>query len=132
LYCDTDSIFFSFRENKLGSRFGDIFLDPAKEDLIIEKACFAASKAYSVVFKKKNITKIKGIPQKRSIDMSFEEFEKLFLQGESRNMPVDLFRKKNLNLKIEEISKTINLGGYDKRLFSRDKKNTKPLTIYPI
>jgi hypothetical protein len=64
--------------------------------------------------------------------MNFEEFEKLFLQGESRNMSVDFFRKKNLNLKIEEISKTINLGGYDKRLFSKDKKNTKPLTIYPI
>ena len=43
---------------------------------------------------------------------------------------MDLFRKKNLQIKIEEILKIVRLSQYDKRIFTNDKKETKPLCIY--
>jgi hypothetical protein len=79
--------------------------------------------------KKNNITKIKGIPQKSTNKMTFEEFEDLFNNDRNQRISMDLFRKKNLKIKIEEIFKIIRLNDYDKRIFTDNKRDTKPLEI---
>lgn len=129
LYCDTDSLFIAFKDCRLGFRWGEVFLDPSKKDTIIEKACFACSKAYSVILKDNKITKIKGIPKKKTLDMGFDEFEVLFTGDAVKKIKMDYFRKKNLKIKIEEIFKIIRVGSYDKRIFIKDKKETKALII---
>jgi hypothetical protein len=78
---------------------------------------------------KNNITKIKGIPQKTTNTMTFEEFEDLFKSDKNQRISMDLFRKKNLKIKIEEIFKIIRLNDYDKRIFTDNKRDTKPLEI---
>lgn len=129
LYCDTDSLFIAFKTNKIGCRWGEVFLDENKEDTVIKKACFACSKAYSIVLNKNNITKIKGIPQRKIDKMTFEEFEDLFRSDKNQKIRMDLFRKKNLKIKIEEIFKIIRLSEYDKRIFTNNKRETISLEI---
>ena len=54
---------------------------------------------------------------------------------EIKKIKMDLFRKKNLNIRIEEIFKIIKINEYEKRIFSDNKKETRPLIIkdkYPI
>jgi hypothetical protein len=76
------------------------------------------------------VTKIKGIPQKNTNTMTFEEFKDLFESDKNQKISMDLFRKKNLKIKIEEIFKIIRLCDYDKRIFNRNKRETKPLEIH--
>ena len=130
LYCDTDSLFIAFKTNKIGCKWGEVYLDEKKEDTVIKKACFACSKAYSIVLNKNNVTKIKGIPQKNTNTMTFEEFKDLFESDKNQKISMDLFRKKNLKIKIEEIFKIIRLCDYDKRIFDRNKRETKPLEVH--
>ena len=129
LYCDTDSLFIAFKENKINSRWGEVFLDESKEDTIIKKACFACSKAYSIVYKKNNLTKIKGIPKKDIKNMVFEEFEEMFKNQKYKKIKMDYFRKRNLDIRIEEILKIVRIGEYDKRIFSDDKRETTAVYI---
>lgn len=129
LYCDTDSLFIAFKKDMINKRWGEVYLDEKKEDTVVKKACFACSKAYSVVFKENNVTKIKGIPQKNIKNMDFNEFEKLFNNEEYRKIKMDLFRKKNLKIKIEEIFKIVKINEYDKRVFYNNKKETKALIV---
>lgn len=129
LYCDTDSLFIAFKTNRIGSRWGEVYLDESKDDTVIRRACFACSKAYSIVLNKNNITKIKGIPQKDTNIMTFEEFEDLFRSDKNQKVRMDLFRKRNLKISIEEIFKVVKLSQYDKRIFTNDKRETKPLYI---
>jgi hypothetical protein len=62
--------------------------------------------------------------------MTFEEFENLFRSDKNQKIRMDLFRKKNLKIRIEEIFKVVRLSQYDKRIFTNDKRETKPLYIY--
>jgi hypothetical protein len=62
--------------------------------------------------------------------MTFEEFENLFRSDKNQKIRMDLFRKKNLKIRIEEIFKIVRLSQYDKRIFTNDKRETKPLYIY--
>lgn len=128
LYCDTDSIFAAYKTNVLGEKHGDIYWNPDKDDTEIKKACFACSKAYSIETRKGSITKIKGIP-KKAIQMKYEEFEDLFYNNDKISLKIDLFRKKNYAIKIEEIEKITRFGGYDKRIFDQTKKHTSALVI---
>ena len=129
LYCDTDSLFIAFKENRLGYKWDEVYLDENKKDTIVKKACFACSKAYSVVLEEGNITKIKGVPKKKILDMNFEEFENLFNNENSKKISMELFRKKNLNIKIEEIIKIVRIGEYDKRIFTNNKKETVAIKV---
>jgi hypothetical protein len=61
--------------------------------------------------------------------MTFEEFEDLFRSDKNQKIRMDLFRKKNLKIRIEEIFKVIKLSQYDKRIFTNNKRETKPLYI---
>jgi hypothetical protein len=62
--------------------------------------------------------------------MTFEEFENLFRSDKNQKIRMDLFRKKNLKIRIEEIFKVVRLSQYDKRIFTNNKRETKPLYIY--
>jgi hypothetical protein len=61
--------------------------------------------------------------------MTFEEFEDLFRSDKNQKVRMDLFRKRNLKISIEEIFKIVKLSQYDKRIFTNDKRETKPLYI---
>lgn len=127
LYCDTDSMFVSFRRNVIGEKHGSIEWIDNEKDTIIEKACFAGNKAYALVVNGKTTIKIKGI---KDNTMNFNEFEKKFYKSESINFKFDLFEKKLFNMKISEIVKKISFANYDKRHFIENKKNTQSLTIF--
>jgi hypothetical protein len=61
--------------------------------------------------------------------MTFEEFEDLFRSDKNQKVRMDLFRKRNLKISIEEIFKVVKLSQYDKRIFTNDKRETRPLYI---
>jgi hypothetical protein len=42
--------------------------------------------------------------------MTFEEFENLFRSDKNQKIRMDLFRKKNLKIRIEEIFKVVRLS----------------------
>lgn len=128
LYCDTDSIFAAYMEDVSGKTHGDIFWDSKKNDCIIKKACFATSKVYSIILENQNITKIKGIPKKKS-QINFEEFEELFYNSKKKNINFDFFDKTCFKIKISEIIKEIDFSNYDKRTFDKTKKFTTALEI---
>jgi len=73
-----------------------------------------------------NKTKIKGVPKN---SMNFDEFKKIFYSSKNAEIQTSQFKKSNLEIKIIDISKNITMSGYDKRIFSPDKKTTKPLII---
>lgn len=127
LYCDTDSLFVSYKRDVSDEKHGDVFWDSNKEDTVIKDACFATSKAYSLKMNDDgNKTKIKGVPKD---SMSFDDFKKTFYSSENAEIQTSQFKKSNLEIKIIDVSKNITMSGYDKRVFSLDKKTTEPLMI---
>lgn len=116
LYCDTDSIFAAYEKEPKKLSFEWI------EDY--DDAVFISSKTYATKGKEE-IIKIKGINEK---NLTFEEIKEKFYKNEKIEFKNQLnFRKKNLNLKQFYISKEILLDNYDKRVFTENKKSTKPL-----
>jgi hypothetical protein len=126
LYTDTDSIFAGFKKNVLGEKHGEVYWDGNKSDTVIDDAIFALPKGYALLIKKKEIVKIKGF--KRN-SISFSEFEKTFKNNDELTLKEVNFRKSNFSLKFEEIEKKIQLNSYDKRIFDKDKNNTKALVL---
>jgi hypothetical protein len=126
LYCDTDSIAASYSENKLHNQYGEI-----KWQEIWKDAVFIGPKFYA--FKDKNnkdIIRIKGISKN---DYSFGQLKNLFYTNQENifyNNQLN-FRKKKYELKQTYIKKIISLNKYDKRIFTENKKNTKPLLNPP-
>ncbi len=126
LYCDTDSIFVSFKREIINEKHGSIEWIDNKKDTIIEKACFAGNKAYAIKTKEKTIIKIKGTKKN---EINYENFEDKFYKSDNIELKYDFFNKKFMDIKIEEIVKKINFNKYDKRIFSDCKKFTKPIEI---
>lgn len=129
LYCDTDSIFIAYKRNVIGENQNGFKWVDNKKDTIIDKACFATNKVYCLLIKNTSLIKIKGISKIDSESMSFEQFKNNFFYSKKIKFSTKFFNKKNLNIKIENIIKTINFKNYDKRVFSKNKKYTKPITI---
>lgn len=129
LYCDTDSIFVAFKWDVSNKKFDKIFFDSLKEDTLIEDACFASSKCYSIKYKNNTKIKIKGVNKKLLIKENFCDFKKSFYNEQNINFSTDYFKKINLNVKILNIIKTINLNSYDKRIFDKNKKYTKSIKL---
>lgn len=127
LYCDTDSMFVSFKRNVIGEKHGEIEWKDNTKDTIIDKACFAGNKAYAIISNNVTTIKIKGI---KNNDINFEEFENKFYKSETINFKFDLFEKKLFNMKISEIIKKIKFSDYDKRKFTNDKKFTENITVF--
>jgi len=127
LYCDTDSFYVAFRRDVSDETHGLLKWDSKEKNLKIEKACFATSKAYSVVYENKMETRIKGVPAN---SISFEEFEKSFYASSDFKINSPFFSKKNFIISIKEINKKISINSYDKRKFvDASKKYTIPLDL---
>lgn len=125
LYCDTDSIFAAFKKDVKGERHGSVEWDNST----ILESCFAGAKIYSLKYEKNTKVVIKGIPKKK-IDLDFEKFKRLFLEQKKKNFRNYEFINSFFEIKIEEIEKSIDFGGYDKRIFNDKKTRTQAVEIY--
>lgn len=122
LYCDTDSIFYSFKKNQ------EIFLNlenVKKFEKKIIDAVFISSKSYAIKFID-NSEKIifKGIDCK---NLKFDNLKKKFFKKKKffYNKTKIIFKKKFF-LKEKIIKKKIFFNKYDKRKFYFNLKKTKP------
>lgn len=119
-YTDTDSIIAGFNKNNLNKELGEI-----KWSHIFEDGVFISSKFY---YLKGSNVKIKGVNIK---DYEFESLKKDFYDNKTFlkfNDQLNI-RKKDYSIYLDYTSKKIDLDVYDKRLFNKDKKKTKPITI---
>jgi hypothetical protein len=86
---------------------------------------FSAPKTYGIRKKSEDIIKIKGIDVKT---INLEELKEKFYKNDRIVFNEQLnFRKSDYILKQYYIEKEIALFTYNKRIFSKDKKNTKPI-----
>ncbi len=121
-YCDTDSIFAGFTENKLGCKH-----DFVEWTEVFEDGIFMRPKEYML---KNGPTRIKGINRKSSKLLDYGEIKKKFYANQKLIFFKQLqFRTENSELRQIYINKTINLQNYDKRIWTQDKKKTKSLII---
>lgn len=121
LYCDTDSIFAGYNKNNINQN-----ISTEKWLNFYNDGIFAAPKTYCVKNNHEFILKIKGISVK---NITLEELKIKFYNN--LNITFDsqkINAKKDFILKQKNIEKNINLSVYDKRIFSKDKKNTEPIT----
>jgi hypothetical protein len=110
----------------LNNQYGEV-----KWQEIWKDAVFIGPKFYA--FKDENnkdIIKIKGISKN---DYNFNQLKNLFYANKESifyNSQLN-FRKKKYELKQTYIKKIISLNKYDKRIFTENKKNTRPLLNPP-
>lgn len=126
LYCDTDSIAASYKKNMIGIEIGEI-----KWSEIWKDAVFINPKFYCYIDNDgKEYIKNKGISSK---DYSFNEIKNSFYKNkENLEYKNQLnFNKKKFILNQNYINKVIKINNYEKRIFTKDKKKTKPI-IYPL
>lgn len=131
LYCDTDSLYVAYPKNIIGEKHGIIEWVDNKGDMVIKDSWFAAPKIYGVIFDNgKNEVKIKGVPRN---SITFDELKINSLSKGFIKNTNDFFSKKHFKMSLKSVIKTIDLAGYDKRIFSYNKIYTKPLKIdcYP-
>lgn len=122
LYCDTDSIFAAFKDEKYEQRQNDIIWDKKE----IESAIFAIPKGYALKLFNGERIRLKGFPKQK---ISFEEFEKIWKNNLSMKIDVRQLSTKNLEWKFDTIEKTIYINSYSKRQFNKDKTETTSLVI---
>jgi hypothetical protein len=119
-YTDTDSIFAGYKNNKKKKKIGDIEWSETYED-----AVFISSKFYYL--KDKNI-KLKGVNKN---EHTFEEIKEDFYNNNKIIEFVNQFSILKSNYELFELynNKKININSYDKRIFTNDKKETKPIYL---
>lgn len=124
LYSDTDSIFAAFKENMKNKKQKTI--DWNKEKVEIKDAVFIAPKTYGYITDQYEIIKIKGFNNK---SIKYETLKKKFYEENNSITIKEEFKlyKKDMVLKKEKETKKLNLFSYDKRIFTENKKETKPL-----
>lgn len=126
LYTDTDSIFMSFKSNIIGNKMGEVFWNPSDENTEILDAVFASPKMYALKYKNRETVKIKGV---NATNMTFDEFKEMFYSKKIIKFTnVKFINTKGFSLKISKNLKYYDTNTYDKRVFSRDLKNTTALT----
>lgn len=128
IYTDTDSIIAAFKkktyEKILNKKIGEVIFDSNKEDTIIEDGVFAMPKTYALKYKNgKEVVKIKGF----NSTPTFKEFKEKFYKKEHIITENTQWNKKDFLIKYLEQEKQTKLNGLDKRIWSKDLKNTKPL-----
>lgn len=130
LYSDTDSIFAAAPNNLqvLDIHIGDVYFNSQAEDSQIIDSVFILPKTYGVTFQNnKSKIKIKGITRP---PLTITELKKKFNGENTLSFNLNLLtHKKNFYYSETNILKIINLNNYDKRIFTHDKKYTKPLTL---
>ena len=127
LYTDTDSIIASFNKENvpLDKQIGEVYFDSKKNDTIITDAVFATPKTYALKFLDREVVKIKGLNSKPS----FDEFKEKFYKKECIvNMNIE-WNKKDMQIEKKRKRKITNLYNLDKRTWSDDLKNTKPINF---
>ncbi len=128
LYCDTDSIVASFKDQSILNvkNASGLFFDKNKDDTIIKKSWFASAKTYSIVLPTGiNITKIKGVPKNT---ISCDTFIALFKNNKPlRVVTQPILYKKNYIYNTGILTKTIKLNNYKKRIFLDSYTKTAPL-----
>lgn len=121
LYCDTDSVFASYKKN-----------NKSKLDWLetYEKSCFILPKFYILKKYDKWESKVKGVA---NYDLNHEEIIKDFYENKSTlKFENQLnFNKKKYILAQKYNNKILWLNKYDKRLFINNKKDTKPIILDP-
>jgi len=123
LYCDTDSIAACYNSNNLNIQYGEI-----KWQEIWKDAVFIGPKFYAFKnLNNKDVVKIKGVSKN---DYSFDQLKNLFYNNKENIFYSNQlnFRKNKYELKQTYIKKIVSLNKYDKRIFSKNKKKTKPIT----
>lgn len=130
IYTDTDSIIASFKKEdmrkNLDKMMGEVIFDSRKEDTIIEEGVFAMPKTYAIRYiNGKEIVKIKGFNSKPS----FEDFKKTFYEkGDIITQNIE-WNKKDFVIKMIIREKKTNLNSLNKRIWSKDLKETFPLVL---
>jgi hypothetical protein len=120
LYCDTDSIFAAYPKNNLSYDFFD-----KKWIKFYKDGVFCLPKTYSTLdFNNRQETKMKGLSANF---MSFKSFSEAFYNSKTISFEKQFsLNKKNFYLERTYLTKNINFGIYDKRVFDSNKKNTTP------
>jgi hypothetical protein len=59
--------------------------------------------------------------------MDVKSFEDLFYKNKKKKIDMTHFNKNFLSMKINDVSKIIDFGSYDKRIFYSKKKKTKSI-----
>jgi len=128
LYSDTDSLFAAYPRNVdiLDVDLGDsIIFDSNLDDTEIIDSRFCAAKSYALVYKSGvSIAKIKGV---KKGEISFEEVKRSFDNDQMITTKVTQWEKKDFEFKQKDVFKKTRLHQYNKRIFSNNKKYTKPL-----
>lgn len=127
LYCDTDSIFVSFKTSMVGSRIGDVCFD---RNSILVDCVFALPKSYSILTDKGWSTRIKGFSRN---SLPFNEFKDIFYNGiQSIQTDERSILRKNFILVDHVYKKILSLSTYKKRIFDNTKQNTRPIYMNEI
>lgn len=127
LYCDTDSIICEFNKNSdvLDKQFGEVYFDSKKDDTIIKDCVLSAPKTYALKYNNREVTKIKGF----NSTPKYDEFkEKFYEKGYIITNNIE-WNKKDMVLKLKNISKKVNLYNLDKRKWSSDLKDTYSIYV---
>lgn len=120
LYCDTDSIYASYKKEDFRENFFD-----KKWINFYKDGVFCLPKTYAVVDYLDNVDfKIKGVS---NYEMEFDNFKKGFYGSENLKFKNQFsLRRSDFSLEITNSFKNINMSLYDKRLFNNEKKFTTP------
>lgn len=130
LYTDTDSIIASFKKQEyekiLDKQMGEVIFDSKKEDTIIIDGVFATPKTYALKYVNgKEVVKIKGF----NTLPDFNEFKEKFYTKKKIITENVEWNKKNFSIKYIKRKKETNLNNLDKRIWSENMKETKPLYL---
>ena len=123
LYCDTDSIFASFTENKINVKMNDIiWTDVYKDAVFIKPKFYGLKNIDSFVIKSKGV---------RNPTSNFDLLKKKFYSNDEYIEYKNEFRFKKIDFLVypQIFDKQIKLLSYDKRIFSDDKKTTTAVII---
>lgn len=122
LYSDTDSIFASYKKDFSLEKHGEV--DWSKEKKKIKNAVFISSKTYALKFENEQEIKVKGFDLK---NIKFEEILESFYNELDIENQEKSIKKKNLKIYLDYNKKILKLNNYSKRIFDKNKKNTRPL-----
>ena len=123
LYCDTDSIFASYKINKKDMSIGEVTWKEVYVD-----GFFISPKFYGYINENnEKIVKIKGVTIKDSL--SYDQIKTKFYEGCDEITFSDQFVMKFKNLEVYQgfINKNIKLNSYDKRLFDSNRIMTQAI-----
>jgi len=130
LYCDTDSVFASFERtaNVENRNLGEyVFFDTSKSDTVIKDCVFVLPKTYGVLLESgEEVIKFKGV---NISSLTLSKLKSSFYSGErTLQLTSDHIKTNNMEVLYHLQKKEINIQAYDKRVWSDDYSDTRPLT----